>query len=238
MNGSVTSELPPWSAGHCNISETMEETNKAEPAKPVLVNNEEHSEIPVGKNATAEVAREVEGSQDINLVYSNVEDVCGPATAQLNLQAQGNQTIHPKPDIKELAVQGSEGNENDLYETIFPSQPSRPAPPKPVPYSSSKKSASGTAGKSSSEKVSGKVTMILAKCTTKILMLSFKILNLATDSANFFSAALTKPGSDWTGLDHGPDHGSDHGSDHTHTHTKKKRFKEKKKKKKIKSFAR
>ena len=67
-------------------------------------------------------------------------------------------------------------------------------------------------------------------------MLSFKIFNLATDSANFFSAALTKPGSDWTGLDHGPDHrpdhGSDHGSDHTHTHTKKQRFKEKKKGKK------
>lgn len=145
----------------------MEETNKAEPEKPVLVNNEEHSEIPVGKNAAAEVTREVEGSQDINLVYSNVEDVCGSATAQLSLQPQGNQTIHPKPGIKELAVQGSEGNENDLYQTIFPSQPSRPAPPKPLPYSSSKTS-SGPAGKSGIEKVSGKVTTILAKCTTKI----------------------------------------------------------------------
>lgn len=148
----------------------MEETNKAEPEKPVLVNSEEYSEIPVGKNAVAEVTREVEGSQDINLVYSNVEDVCGPATAQLNLQAQGNQTIHPKPGIKELAVQGSEGNENDLYETIFPSQPSRPAPPKPLPYSSSKKS-SGPAGKSGSEKISGKVTKIWTNAPLKYLML-------------------------------------------------------------------
>lgn len=169
-NGSVASKLPPWSAGHCNISETMEETNKAEPEKPVLVNSEEYSEIPVGKNSVAEVIREVEGSQDINLVYSNVEDVCGPATAQLNLQAQGNQTINPKPGIKELAVQGSEGNENDLYETIFPSQPSRPAPPKPLPYSSSKKS-SGPAGKSGSEEISGKVTKIWTNAPLKYLML-------------------------------------------------------------------
>ena len=139
----------------------MGESNKAEPEKPAPVRNEKHSQTPVGKNTTAEVTREVEGSQDINLVYSNVEDVCHPATAtvtaQLNLKAQDDQTIHPKPGIKELASQESEENKDDLYETIFPSQPSQPAPPKPLPYSLSKK-LSDTAGGSGSEKVLEKVT--------------------------------------------------------------------------------
>ena len=150
-NGSTASELPPWSAGDSNIGETTEETNKAEPEKQV-------SQMPVDKNTIAEIMREVEGSQDINLVYSNVEVVRSPATvsAQQNFQAQGGQTVLPEPGITVLASRESEGNENDLYETIVPSQPSRKAPPKPLPYSVTKK-LSGTAGGSGTEKVLEKV---------------------------------------------------------------------------------
>lgn len=143
----------------------MEETNKAEPEKhvPALVNSGEHSQMPVCNNTAAEITREVEASQVINLVYSNVEDVRDPATAttQQNLQvhAQGDQTFLTEPGINVLASKESEQNENDLYETIFPSQPSRPAPPKPPPYSSSKK-LRDTAGGSGSEKVSEKVRVL------------------------------------------------------------------------------
>ena len=110
--------------------------------------------MPVDKNTTAEIMREVEGSQDINLVYSNVEVVRNPATAtaQQNRQAQGDQTALPEPGITVLASKESGENESDLYEIIVPSQPLRPAPPKPLPYSLSKK-LSGTAGGSGSEKV-------------------------------------------------------------------------------------
>lgn len=138
----------------------MKETKNAEPEKQVAaqVNNEEHSQTPDGKNTTGEVTSEVEGSQEINLVYSNVEDVRNPttATAQQNLQAQADDKILPDPGIKNLASKESEENENDLYETIVPSQPSRPAPPKPLPYSLSRK-LSDTAGGSGSEKVLEKV---------------------------------------------------------------------------------
>ena len=147
-NGSTASELPPWSAGDSNIGETTEETNKAEQEKQV-------SQMPVDKNTIAEIVREVEGSQDINLVYSNVEDPA-TASAQQNLQAQGGQTVLPEPGITVLASRESEGNENDLYETIVPSQPLRKAPPKPLPYSLTKK-LSGTAGGSGTEKVLEKV---------------------------------------------------------------------------------
>lgn len=138
----------------------MKETKNAEPEKQVAaqVNNEEHSQTPDGKNTTGEVTSEVEGSQEINLVYSNVEDVRNPttATAQQNLQAQADHKILPDPGIKNLASKESEENENDLYETIVPSQPSWPAPPKPLPYSLSRK-LSDTAGGSGSEKVLEKV---------------------------------------------------------------------------------
>ena len=138
----------------------MEETNNAEPEKhvPAQKNNEEHSQTPVGKNTTGEVTREVEGSQEINLVYSNVEDVRNPttATAQQNLQAQTDHTILPEPGIKDLASKESEGNENDLYEIIYPSQPSQPAPPMPLPYSLSKKLSDTVVG-SGGEKVLEKV---------------------------------------------------------------------------------
>lgn len=139
----------------------MEETKaKPEIHVPVLVNSEKHSQTPVSKDTTAETTREVEGSQDINLVYSNVESVRDPAiaTAQENLQAQGDQTFLPETHIKDLDSKESGENANDLYETIFPSQPLRvrPAPPKPLPYSLSKK-LSDTAGGSDSKKVLEKV---------------------------------------------------------------------------------
>lgn len=147
-NGSVASELPPWSAGDCNITETMEERLKAKPEKPVpaLVNSGKHSQTPISKDTTAEITREVQGTQDINLVYSNVEVVRDPATAtaQENLQAQGDQTFLSEPHFK------------DWDSKEIPSQPSRPAPPKPLPYSLSKK-LSDTAAGSGSKKVLEKV---------------------------------------------------------------------------------
>ena len=158
----MASELPPWSAGDCNISETMEETKaKPENHAPALVSCGKHSQTPVSKDPTAETTREVEGSQDINLhvLYSNVEGVRDPATATArleNVQAQGDQRFLPEPHFKDLDSKESGVNENDLYETVFPSQPLRPAPPKPPPYSSSKK-PSDTAGGSGRKTVLEKV---------------------------------------------------------------------------------
>ena len=153
----MASELPPWSAGDCNIIEAMEETKaKPENHAPAMV---KHSQTPVSKDSTAETTREVEGSQDINLVYSNVEGIQDPATATArleNVQAQGDQRFLPEPHFKDLDSKESGVNENDLYETVFPSQPLRPAPPKPPPYSSSKK-LSDTAGGSGRKTVLEKV---------------------------------------------------------------------------------
>ena len=137
----------------------MEET-KAKPEKhvPALVNSGKLPEMPANKDTTAETTREVEGTQDINPVYSNAEDVrdLATATARENLQAQGGQTFLPETHIKDLDSKESGQSENDLYETIFPSQPLRPAPPRPPPYSSSKKlsdTAGGNGNKKELEKV-------------------------------------------------------------------------------------
>ena len=124
----------------------MEESLKAKPEKPVpaLVDSGKHSQTPISKDA--EITREVQRTQDINVVYSNVEVVRDPATAtaQENLQAQGDQTFLPEPHFK------------DWDSKEIPSQPSRPAPPKPLPYSLSKK-LSDTAAGSGSKKVLEKV---------------------------------------------------------------------------------
>ena len=139
----------------------MEET-KAKPEKhvPALVNSEKLPEMPANKDTSAETTRGVEGTQDINPVYSNVEDgrdlATATVTAQENLQAQGDQTFLPETHIKDLDSKESGQSENDLYETIFPSQPLRPAPPRPPPYSSSKK-LSDTAGGSGNTKELEKV---------------------------------------------------------------------------------
>ena len=180
-NGSMVSELPPWSAGDCNISETTEET-KAKPEKhaPALVNSGKHSQTPASKDPTAETTREVEGSRDINLVYSNVEGVRDASTATTleNVQAQGDQRFLPdrdEPHFKDLDSKESGENENDLYETIFPSQPLRPAPPKPPPYSSSKK-LSDTVGGSGRKMVLEKVTKDFSKLWQSTIIGFFNVL--------------------------------------------------------------
>ncbi|KAJ7355131.1 hypothetical protein OS493_027920 [Desmophyllum pertusum] len=105
----------------------------------------------------------VEGSQGSDLVYENIGDVrsastCTATTAQEGLQVQPDPTAIP-PESKDggpaTKESGDESRKND-YENVIPKQPSRPAPPKPLPYKLSKKlsdAAGDCDGKKSVEKV-------------------------------------------------------------------------------------
>lgn len=147
MNGSITSVLPPWSASVVNRSKTMEETNRVEPEKEVTthLSTEEQIQVPADENTTDKGTREVEGSGPGDIpVYSTVEKVSNPpaSSAQENLQVQPSQSVLSGNGSKDLASkENEEKKDNDVYETVYPPQPSRPAPPKPLPYSMTKKSS-------------------------------------------------------------------------------------------------
>lgn len=154
--------LPPWPASDVNKSETMEETNKVEPEKDEVtthLSTEEQVEVPADENTTDKGTREVEGSPGNIPVYSTIENVSNqPATsAQEDLQEQPKQSVLPETGSKDSASKETEEKENnDVYETVLPPQPLRPAPPKPLPYSLTKK-LSKTAGDGGGEKLMEKV---------------------------------------------------------------------------------
>lgn len=129
------------------------------PGEEVLINvhSEEHAGVSAGGNSTDKV-REMEGSSDNSPLYSAVNKVCNPpaSSAQENLQKQPNQAVLPEFGSKASASQENEEKEKDVCETIYPSQPSRPAPPKPLPYSLSKQLKT-KAGDSGGEKLAEKV---------------------------------------------------------------------------------
>lgn len=130
------------------------------PEKEVTTNehSEEHAGVSTGGSNTDKV-REMEGPSDNSPLYSNVNIVCNPPapSAQENLQKQPNQAVLPESGSKDSASKENEGKEKDVYETIYPSQPSRPAPPKPLPYSLSKKLSKKAGGSGGGEKLAEKV---------------------------------------------------------------------------------
>ncbi|KAL9960223.1 hypothetical protein ACROYT_G033651 [Oculina patagonica] len=146
-NGSIASVLPPWSARDVNRSKTMEETNKVEPEneETTHLSTEEQIQVPADENSTDKGTREVEGSGPGDIpVYSTVEKVSNPSatSAKENLQVQPSQSVLSGNGSKDSASKENEEKEdNDVYETVYPPQPSRPAPPKPLPYSMTKKSS-------------------------------------------------------------------------------------------------
>lgn len=118
----------------------MEKNSEVEPEKEVTVHDGtvENVQVPARGNTTQDRVRGVEGSQGNNPMYSSIEEVGNPATTCVhgNLQVQAYQSVLPEPGTNDSASKG-----NEEKETIFPSQgPSlQSAPPKPLPYSLSKK---------------------------------------------------------------------------------------------------
>lgn len=136
-NGSISSELPPWSASEVHVA---------------------------GSETTTNEVREVEGSQENDVMYSNVEDVRTLAStctsSQEILQPHADHSAHPEHTGENLAAKESDVKENDYETVVLKPQPSRPAPPRPVPYSVSRK-LSDKSGSHVDKKLMEKVFIII-----------------------------------------------------------------------------
>ena len=118
--------LPPWSGIDVSCDEKIKE-NHIEPEKQQHISTKEETGA-VNENTGNEIKQVEITSED--LTYSNIADVQGALTTQQNPESQG------------YAVPPGGEQSNDVYEVVSPAR-SAP-PPKPLPYSESKKTKSGS----------------------------------------------------------------------------------------------
>lgn len=127
--GSVTADLPPWAGIDIRDDNKVKE-NHIEQEKQGFTSADEQTSV---ENEAKEIEQMEISSED--LMYSNVEVGEGPGTSQ------------QKPCIEERTV--SPGGEEIVYEIVTSAEPGPSQlvpPPKPLPYSASKKAKSAASG--------------------------------------------------------------------------------------------
>ena len=146
--GSMGAVLPPWSGIDVSCDEKIKE-NQLEPEKQEQHISTKEETVVVNENTGNEIKQVEITSED--LTYSNIENVQGAITTQQN------------PESQRHAVPPGGEQSNDVYEVV-PSMWSA-LPPKPLPYSVSKKakSGSGTAGHDGNLRETEKVRTVCFK---------------------------------------------------------------------------
>lgn len=123
----MTAVLPPWSGIDVSCDKKIKE-NQLEPEKQEQRISTKEETVVINEN-TGNKSKQVEITSE-DLTYSNIENVQGAITTQQNPESQG------------CAVPPGGEQSNDVYEVVS-SVWSAP-PPKPLPYSVSKKAESGS----------------------------------------------------------------------------------------------
>ena len=123
----MSAVLPPWSGIDISCDKEIKE-NQLEPEKQEQCINTTEEIGAVNEITSKEIKQEEITPDDLN--YSNIADVQDAISTQKNPQSQ------------ECAVPPGDEQSDVVYEVVSPVRSA--LPPKPLPYSASKKAKSGT----------------------------------------------------------------------------------------------